>query len=85
VAGGASRARDPARAWEYGYLVRGPQPDTSPDSPAVTAFRKKARGEPLTDAEEALLQSTTRKPKGPGIPHEKIESMLEERRRRERG
>jgi hypothetical protein len=56
-----------------------------PDSPAVTAFRKKARGEPLTDAEEAMLQSATRKPTAGGTPHEHVEVLLEERRRRERG
>ena len=65
--------------------MRVSQPIASPDSPAVAAFRKKARGEPLTEAEEALLQNATRKPNGPGIPHEQIEAMLEERRRREQG
>jgi hypothetical protein len=57
----------------------------APDSPEVAAFRKKARGEPLADAERDLLANATRKP-APGartVPHEKIEELLEERRRRE--
>jgi hypothetical protein len=38
----------------------------APDSPKVAAFRKKARGEPLTDAERDLLDNATRKP-APGV------------------
>jgi hypothetical protein len=56
------------------------------DSPEVAAFRKKARGEPLTAEEERLLTSATRKPApGATVPHSQVEAMLEERRRRERG
>jgi hypothetical protein len=59
----------------------------APDSPEVAAFRKKARGEPLTDAERELLANATRKPDPAArtVPHERIEAMLEERRRREVG
>jgi hypothetical protein len=59
----------------------------APDSPEVAAFRKNTRGEPLTDAERDLLANATRKPT-PGVrtvPHERIEAMLEEPRRREVG
>jgi hypothetical protein len=55
------------------------------DSPEVAALRKKARGQPLSDAERALLASATRKPTaGPTVPHETVESMLEQRRRQGR-
>jgi hypothetical protein len=65
--------------------MRASQPFATHDSPAVAVFRKKARGEPLTEAEEALLQSATRKPNAAGISHERVEAMLEERRRRKQG
>jgi hypothetical protein len=55
------------------------------DSPEVAALRKKARGQPLSDAERALLANATRKPAGgPTVPHETVESMLEQRRRERR-
>jgi hypothetical protein len=55
------------------------------DSPEVAALRKKARGQPLSEAEQALLAGATRKPTpGPTIPHETVESMLEQRRRERR-
>jgi hypothetical protein len=59
-------------------------PQEQEDSPEVAALRKKARGEPLTEAEGALIASATRKPSpGPTVSHDQIEAMLEERRRRE--
>jgi hypothetical protein len=61
-----------------------------PEQPEVAALRKKIRGEPLTPDEAALLAPTSETrarvaAMGPGIPHEQIEAMLEDRRRRERG
>jgi hypothetical protein len=59
------------------------------ESPVVTALRKRIRGEQLSREEEALLATAFRKPApdavATGVPHERIEAMLEERRLRERG
>jgi hypothetical protein len=54
------------------------------DSPEVAALRKKIRGEPLTEAEEALLVATYRKPPEGTVTftQEQVTSLLEERRRR---
>lgn len=52
------------------------------DSPEVAALRKRIRGEPLTPAEQALLESTYRKGEGPTVPHEQIMRELAERERR---
>ena len=62
-----------------------PAAPTAPDGPEVTAFRRRARGELLTDTERDLLAKATRKadPGAHTVPHAKIEAMLEERRRRE--
>jgi hypothetical protein len=54
----------------------------SDESPAVAALRKLARGEPLTEAERALLDRATRKPSGPGTPHAAVMAELAERERR---
>jgi hypothetical protein len=46
---------------------------------------KKARGEALSAAEEAILARTYRKPpaeEGPGVPHEEIMRRLAERKSR---
>jgi hypothetical protein len=61
-----------------------PSPVTPPDSPEVAAFRKKARGEPLTDAERALLANATRKPL-PGVTftQEQVSALLAARERDE--
>jgi hypothetical protein len=45
-------------------------------------LRKLARGEPLNDAERALLATATRKPEGPGVPHSAVMVELAERERR---
>jgi hypothetical protein len=52
------------------------------DAPEVAALLKKARGEPLTAAEEAILARTYRKPDGPTVPHEEVMRELAERQRR---
>lgn len=57
----------------------------SEDSPEVAALKKKARGEALSAAEEAILARTYRKPpadEGPGIPHEEIMRRLADRKSR---
>jgi len=65
-------------------VARSPQQEE--DSPEMAALRKKARGEPLTEAERTLVATATRKPSpGPTVSHDQIEAMLEERRRREHG
>jgi hypothetical protein len=51
------------------------------DSPEVAALRKKIRGEVLTNEEQALLATATRKPSGPTVPHVEVMRMLEERKR----
>ena len=57
------------------------------EQPEVAALRKKIRGEPLAPEELALLAGATRKParEAGSVPHARVEAMLEERRRRERG
>jgi len=55
--------REAVRKWREGGRV---------DSPWVTALRKKARGEPLTDEERGLLARPGRKPQGPTVPHEEV-------------
>jgi hypothetical protein len=52
------------------------------DSAQVAALRKRARGEPLTDEENRLLASASRKPIGAGIAHAQVEAELAERQRR---
>jgi hypothetical protein len=65
--------REAVRAWREGGMV---------DSPQVAALRKRARGEPLSDEERALLARPGRKPQGPTVPHEAVMRELEERQRR---
>jgi hypothetical protein len=54
----------------------------APDSPEVAAFRKKARGEALTDAERDRLANATRKP-APGVTftQEQVTALLAARER----
>ena len=59
------------------------QPIRKPDdAPEVAALREKALGEPLTDADRALLAAATRKPARRGIAHADVEADLAERTRR---
>jgi hypothetical protein len=55
------------------------------ESPEVIALRKRIRGEPLTDAETALLSKRYRTPEGPRVPHAEIERMLAERKANQSG
>lgn len=50
----------------------------------MAAFRKRARGEPLTDAERELLANATRKPDPSRrtVPHAAVMAELAERERR---
>jgi hypothetical protein len=59
-----------------------PAPVTPADGPEVAAFRKRARGEPLTDVERALLATATRKP-DPGVTftQEQVTALLAARER----
>jgi hypothetical protein len=68
--------REAVRRWREGGRV---------DSPQVAALRKRARGEVLTEGEAALLARPGRKPSGPGVPHETVMALLEERARAPRG
>jgi hypothetical protein len=54
------------------------------EQPEVAALRKKIRGEPLTDDERTLLESTYRTPpqEGPAITREEMTQLLAERARR---
>jgi hypothetical protein len=52
------------------------------DAPQLVALRKKARGEPLSDEEHALLARVGPKPHGPTVPHEAVLQELAERQRR---
>jgi hypothetical protein len=60
------------------------KPSESADQPEVAALRKKIRGEPLTEEERRLLESTYRKPSqpGPSITQEQMTAILAERARR---
>jgi len=54
------------------------------DTPEVAAIRKKARGETLTAAEEAVLARVSRRPPGdprPSISQDQLMVRLEERKR----
>jgi hypothetical protein len=62
--------------------VRKWQEDGKGDSAQVTALRKKARGEPLTDAERVLLDRSGRRPEGVTVPHEVVVGELAHRQRR---
>jgi hypothetical protein len=52
------------------------------DSPQVAALRKKARGEPLTDEERALLGAGSSRRFGRTLPHSQVMRELAERQRR---
>jgi hypothetical protein len=54
-------------------------------APEVAALRKKIRGEPLAEGEEAILARTYRKPEGApreSVSQAQLEAMLAERKRR---
>jgi hypothetical protein len=59
------------------------RPVAPSDSPEVAAFRKRMRGEPLTDAERELLADATRKlPTGTvTVPHSVVMAELADRER----
>jgi hypothetical protein len=61
-----------------------PAPKQDREQPEVAALRKKLRGEPLSDEERSLLESTYRAPpqNDVGVPHEDVMKELEERKRR---
>jgi hypothetical protein len=83
---GAMRDRTCSTRYALFNMSVAQSPRQQEDSPEVAALRKKARGEPLTEAERTLLATATRKPSpGPTVSHEQIEAMLDERRRRENG
>jgi hypothetical protein len=66
-------------------LLMSAKPAPQVDSPEVAVFRKKARGEPLTEAEQAILARTYRKPEGAArepVSQAQIEAMLAERKLR---
>jgi hypothetical protein len=52
------------------------------DAPEVAILLKKARGEALTPAEEAILARTYRRPDGPTVPHDAVMEELAQRQRR---
>jgi hypothetical protein len=59
-------------------------PKPAGEQAEVVALRKKIRGEPLTETEQSLLASLSRKPRDGGVPitREQMSALLEERKRR---
>ena len=71
------------RAPRCGILTTISQPAEKLEAPEVVALRKQVRGEPLSDAERALLAKATRKPApGQTVAHADVMRELAERERR---